>query len=110
MGRPVELIGGGLAAGVGLSASGIVVLIEGAVWAVVLLTLSGLGAGLGAFRHVLYGETFALALLWASAVTLTTLTFVALSSIGLIVLPGAIAATAAAVAGASRHTAGTANS
>ncbi|MDO8670810.1 MAG: hypothetical protein Q7O66_05190, partial [Dehalococcoidia bacterium] len=50
---PVKLYGGVLAAIIGLTVAAMILAFGGAVWAVILVGLSGLGTGLGAYRHSL---------------------------------------------------------
>ena len=65
-----------------------------------LVALGGLGAACGAYLHA--GRTLAAApgLLWLAAALLVGLTVAAMFSVGVFLLPGAVLAVVAAVAGA----------
>ncbi|MCL4535284.1 MAG: hypothetical protein M1401_13615 [Chloroflexi bacterium] len=106
MARRVELAGGGLAAVIGLAVGILILALGGAGWAFALAALSGLGAGVGAYRHASGGGANWLALLWASAAGLTVLTILAIFSVGILLVPGAVAALVAAVVGSSRSVSG----
>lgn len=93
---------------VGLIVTGVVVGLGGAAWAAVLLTLSALGAGVGAYLHATYGDAYWLALLWAATAGLIVMTVLAVFSVGIFILPGAVAALVAAIAGSVRSPRGNA--
>ncbi len=106
MARWVELVGGAVAAVVALVMAGVAISLGAYWWAVTVIGLSGIGAGLGASLHVVYGKRQGVTLLWVSSVGLIVMTALAILSIGIFLLPSAIAAIVAAVAGTRRLTAG----
>lgn len=106
MARWVELAGGAVATLVALVMAGVAISLGAYWWAVAVIGLSGIGAGLGAYLHVVYSRPWGVALLWASAVGLIVMTALAIFSIGTFLLPAALAAIVAAVAGTRRLTDG----
>jgi hypothetical protein len=65
-----------------------------------LVILGGLGTACGAYLHAGRLITAALGLLWLAAALLVALTMAAIFSVGVFLLPGAILAVVAAIAGA----------
>lgn len=102
MARWVELIGGVVAALVALVLAGVAGSLGAYWWAVVLIGLSGLGAGVGAYLHVAVGRRQGVALLWISSIGLVVMTALAIFSIGIFLFPGALAAIVAAIVGTRR--------
>lgn len=104
--RWVELGGGMVAAVFGVVVAAVMAAFGAYAWAVVLVGLGGLGAGLGAYQHSFGREGPWLGLLWASALLLVVMTVLAIFSVGIFLLPGTVAALVAAGAGTRRSSAG----
>jgi hypothetical protein len=106
MARWVEVVGGAVAAVVALVMAGVAGSLGAYWWAVALIGLSGLGAGIGAYLHVAYGRRQGVTILWVSSLGLIIMTVLGVFSIGIFLLPGTLAALVAAAAGTKRLAAG----
>ncbi len=106
MARWVELVSGVLAALVAVTVAAAMVALGAYAWAVVLVGLGGLGAGIGAYQHSLGREGPWLVLLWVSALVLVVMTVLAVFSVGIFLLPGTLAALVAAGVGTWRSATG----
>lgn len=105
MARLVELVGGGIAAVIGIAVAVLVATLGAYWWGVGAIALGGLGAGLGAYLHVERGARKGVAIIWLSSFVLAAMTILTALTVGLLLLPGTAAAITAAIAG-SRAPAG----
>jgi hypothetical protein len=96
VGRTIELVAGVFAAVVGVAVAAVMSALGAHAWAVVLVGLGGLGAGIAAYQRSRGQEGPWLALLWASALLLVVMTVLAIFSVGIFLLPGTLAALIAA--------------
>lgn len=71
-------------------------------WALALIGVSGLAAGVGAYLHLAYGRPEGVTLLLSAAGSLIIMTVLAIFSVGIFLLPAALAASAGAVAARRR--------
>lgn len=102
MGQWIEVVAGVVAALVGVVVAAVAAGLGASAWAVVVIGLSGLGAGTGAYQHISHQRGPWLTVLWVSALGLLVMTVLAVFSVGIFLLPGTLAAIVAAVTGTWR--------
>ncbi len=95
-----------MAALIGVAVAVAMVALGAYFWAVALVVLSGLGAGIGAYQHAVNRSRQWLTVLWVSSLGLAGMTVLAVFSVGVFLLPGALAALVAAGTGTWRSATG----
>lgn len=106
MARWIEVVSGAVAAVAALVVAGAASSLGASWWAVALIGVSGLAAVIGAYLHVAYGRREGVILLLVAAAGLVVMTVLAMFSIGIFLLPAALAAAAGAVAATRRSAEG----
>jgi hypothetical protein len=99
MNRSIEAVGGAVAAIVALVVAVAASSLGAYWWALALIGASGLAAGVGAYLHLAHGRPEGVTLLLFAAGALIVMTVLAIFSVGIFLLPAAVAASAGAVAG-----------
>lgn len=100
--RLIEALGGAVAAIVALVVAAAASSLGAHWWALALIGVSGLAAGVGAYLHLAYGRPEGVTLLLFAAGGLITMTVLAVLSVGIFLLPAALAASVGAVAARRR--------
>lgn len=102
MGQWIEVVASVVAALVGVAVAAVAAGLGAYAWAVAVIGLSGLGAGVGAYQHISHHRGPWLAILWASTLGLLVMTVLTVFSVGIFLLPGTLAAIVAAITGTWR--------
>ncbi|GEM_PF-3040692 len=102
MGRLIEVVAGVVAALVGVVVAAVAAGLGAYAWAVAVIGLSGLGAGIGAYQHIFHHSGPWLTVLWVSALGLLVMTVLTVFSVGIFLRPGTLAAIVTAVTGTWR--------
>lgn len=102
MNRSIEAVGGALATIVALVVAAAASSLGAYWWALALIGVSGLAAGVGAYLHLAYDRPEGVTLLLFATGGLIVMTVLAILSVGIFLLPAALAASAGAVAARRR--------
>jgi hypothetical protein len=102
MERWLEVAGGALATVVALVVAVVAASLGAYWWALVLIGAGGLAAGLGAYLHISYDRPEGVSLLLVGAAVLIVMSVLAIFSVGILLLPAALAASIAAIAARRR--------